>query len=54
VVTVAVDERRIRVLHVDDEPAVADVAAQYLERENDRIDVRTATRDSNSAIPPAP
>jgi CheY-like chemotaxis protein len=43
VVTVAVDERRIRVLHVDDEPAVADVAAQYLERENDRIDVRTAT-----------
>jgi PAS domain S-box-containing protein len=30
---------RIRVLHVDDNPAVADVAATYLHRKHDRFDV---------------
>ncbi len=34
---------RIRVLHVDDDPAFADLAATYLEREDDRIRVETAT-----------
>jgi len=33
----------VRVLHVDDEPGLADVAATYLEREDDRIAVRSAT-----------
>jgi PAS domain S-box-containing protein len=33
----------ISVLHVDDEPTLSDVVATYLEREDDRIDVRTAT-----------
>jgi len=33
----------ILVLHVDDEPDVADVAATFLERENDLLDVQTAT-----------
>lgn len=32
----------IRVLHVDDEPDLVDMAATYLEREDNRIDVRTA------------
>ena len=32
----------VRVLHVDDEPSLADVVATYLERENDRITVETA------------
>ncbi|WP_283402090.1 GAF domain-containing protein [Halorubrum sp. DM2] len=33
----------IRVLHVDDDPDLAELAATYLEREDDRIDVETAT-----------
>lgn len=33
----------IRVLHIDDEPDFADVAATFLEREDDRIDVQTVT-----------
>ena len=33
----------IHVLHVDDEPNLADVAATFLEREDDRIQVETAT-----------
>lgn len=32
---------RIRVLHVDDEPSFTDLAATFLEREGDRIDVLT-------------
>ncbi|MFA9517551.1 PAS domain-containing protein [Halopenitus sp. H-Gu1] len=34
---------RIRVLHVDDEPDFADMAATFLERESNRITVHTAT-----------
>ncbi|WP_367175348.1 PAS domain S-box protein [Haloarcula rubripromontorii] len=33
----------IRILHVDDEPGFADMTATFLEREDDRIDVQTAT-----------
>lgn len=33
----------IHVLHVDDEPALLDVTEQYLQREDDRITVETAT-----------
>jgi PAS domain S-box-containing protein len=33
----------IRVLHVDDDPGLVDVAATFLEREDDRITVRSAT-----------
>lgn len=33
----------IRVLYVDDEPGFADTAASFLEREDDRLRVRTAT-----------
>jgi len=33
----------IRILHVDDEPGFADMTASFLEREDDRLDVRTAT-----------
>jgi len=33
----------IRVLHVDDDPAFVDLAATFLEREDDRIEVLTAT-----------
>ncbi len=33
----------IRILHVDDDPDLADLTATYLERENDRITVDTAT-----------
>jgi signal transduction histidine kinase len=36
----------IRVLHVDDEPDFADVAATHLEREDDRLTVETATDTS--------
>jgi PAS domain S-box-containing protein len=32
----------IRVLHVDDEPSLSDMVATFLEREDDRITVRTA------------
>jgi PAS domain S-box-containing protein len=34
----------IHVLHVDDDPNLADLVATFLERESDRIDVSTATR----------
>ncbi|RLM88186.1 PAS domain S-box protein [Haloarcula sp. Atlit-7R] len=33
----------IRILHADDEPGFADMTATFLEREDDRIDVQTAT-----------
>jgi PAS domain S-box-containing protein len=33
----------IRVLHVDDDPAFADTVAAFLQRENDRVTVETAT-----------
>ncbi|QKY19255.1 PAS domain S-box protein [Halolamina sp. CBA1230] len=33
----------IRVLHVDDEPEFADLVATFLEREDDQLDVETAT-----------
>jgi DNA-binding NtrC family response regulator len=33
----------IRILHVDDEPDFADMAASFLEREDDRFSVETAT-----------
>ena len=33
----------VRVLHVDDEPALLDVTEQYLQNEDDRITVETAT-----------
>jgi PAS domain S-box-containing protein len=33
----------IRVLHVDDEPGFAEMVAEFLERENDRLHVQTAT-----------
>jgi len=36
----------IRVLHVDDDPDLASLVAMYLEREDERIDVRTATSAS--------
>ncbi|MEF8892823.1 PAS domain S-box protein, partial [Halodesulfurarchaeum sp.] len=38
---------RIHVLHVDDEPDFADMAAEFLEREDDRIFVQTATNASD-------
>ncbi|PSP70248.1 hypothetical protein BRC80_09360 [Halobacteriales archaeon QH_9_66_26] len=36
-------QKPIRVLHVDDDPSVLDLAATFLEREGDRLDVETAT-----------
>ena len=33
----------IQVLHVDDEPDFADMAATFLEREDDRFSIETAT-----------
>jgi len=36
----------IRVLHVDDDPDLADVAATFLEREDDRFDIEAATSAS--------
>jgi PAS domain S-box-containing protein len=36
----------IRVLHVDDEPGFAKMAGEFLEREDDRIDVETVTSAS--------
>lgn len=33
----------VRVLHVDDEPDLADLVATFVEREDDRISVETAT-----------
>jgi CheY-like chemotaxis protein len=45
--TIAPDRRErfrsIDVLHVDDEPDEADVVGTYLERKDDRINVRPAT-----------
>lgn len=38
----------ITVLHVDDEPDLAELAAEFLERENDRITVETATNVSEA------
>lgn len=38
----------IRVLHVDDDPAFAELTATFLEREDDRIAVETATPSTNS------
>lgn len=37
----------VRVLHVDDEPDVADVAATFVEQEDDRFDVETAPSASD-------
>ena len=34
---------RIRVLHVDDDPEFAEMVATFLEREDDRFDISTAT-----------
>ncbi|GCF12875.1 hypothetical protein Harman_08100 [Haloarcula mannanilytica] len=34
---------RIRVLHVDDDPAIGELVAAFLERENDRFEVQTVT-----------
>ena len=34
----------VEILHVDDDPAFAELAATHLERENDRFSVETATR----------
>ncbi|WP_281193643.1 PAS domain S-box protein [Halorubrum sp. F4] len=39
----------IRVLHVDDDAAFTDLAAEFLERESERIDVRTET-DPTAAL----
>ena len=39
----SVSDRRIRVLHVDDEPALLDVTEQFLQQEDERIVVETAT-----------
>jgi PAS domain S-box-containing protein len=36
-------DERITVLHVDDDPSVAETTAEYLERSNDRITVQTTT-----------
>lgn len=36
----------VRVLHVDDEPGLADMVATFLERENDRFTIETAQRAS--------
>jgi CheY-like chemotaxis protein len=40
---------QIHVLHVDDEPGFADMAADFLARLDDRFDVETAT-NANDAI----
>ena len=36
-------QKPVRVLHVDDDPSVLDLAATFLEREGERLDVETAT-----------
>ena len=41
-------ERPIRVLHVDDEPDFVEMAATFLERETERIDVRPVTSASEA------
>jgi len=40
-------DERIRVLHVDDDPAFTTMAAQFLEREDERFDVETVTAASD-------
>jgi PAS domain S-box-containing protein len=40
------DEARITVLHVDDEPDIAELVADFLEREDDRFTVETAEKAS--------
>jgi PAS domain S-box-containing protein len=40
------ESTQIRVLHVDDEPEFADIAATFLEREDERFSVETATSAS--------
>ncbi len=42
-------EERVRVLHVEDEPEFAELAADLLEREDDRFEVRTAS-DAEEAL----
>jgi PAS domain S-box-containing protein len=39
-------DESVRVLHVDDEPEFADMAATFVEREDDRFDIETATSAS--------
>lgn len=41
--------RPIRVLHVDDEPDFAQMAAEFLERQDERVDVKTET-NANAAL----
>jgi len=43
---VDLEDARIRVLHVDDEPDLADVAATFVEREDERFAVETAASAS--------
>jgi PAS domain S-box-containing protein len=40
--------RTIRLLHVDDDPAFAEMVSAYLEREDDRFEVETATGPSEA------
>ncbi|MFC6951920.1 PAS domain S-box protein [Halorubellus litoreus] len=37
----------LRVLHVDDDPAIAELAATFLQRENDRLDIEVLTAASD-------
>jgi DNA-binding NtrC family response regulator len=39
----AISEKLITVLHVDDEPGFAEMVAEFLEREADRLSVKTVT-----------
>jgi PAS domain S-box-containing protein len=41
------EENTISILHVDDEPGFSETAAAFLERENDRFDIRTETSPSD-------
>lgn len=43
------DERDVRVLHVDDDPDFVDMAATFLQRQDDRLNVDTAT-SANDAL----
>jgi CheY-like chemotaxis protein len=38
------NDEAIHILHVDDEPDFAELTASFLERDNNQITVRTATR----------
>lgn len=40
----------IQVLHVDDEPGLADMVAEFLERDNDRFDVHTASSPDDGEV----